>query len=119
MTTPTPSYDDNATMKCPVCGTGFVVSGRRRYCCDRCRRAAWARLRQTPPTPIVVPAPPGPRRPLTVYECDSCETRALGQQRCEDCGGFMRRVGLGGLCPNCELPVAAAELIDVVEAGGR
>jgi hypothetical protein len=27
----------------------------------------------------------------------------------------MRRIGLGGLCPNCELALAAAELIEVVE----
>jgi hypothetical protein len=31
----------------------------------------------------------------------------------------MRRVGFGGLCPNCELPLAAAELIEVVEDSRR
>ena len=115
MTANIPWRDDDATMICPVDGTAFAASGRRRYCSDRCRRTAWARRRQSPPTPVVIPAPPGPRRPVTVYECDACGTRALGHQRCEECGAFTRRVGLGGLCPCCDEPVAAAELIDVAE----
>lgn len=109
-----PSRDDDATIPCPVCGSVFVVTGRRRYCSDGCRRSAWARRRSSP-APLVVMAPAGSRRPHTVYECDDCGGRALGEQRCEDCGVFMRRVGLGGCCPSCEEPVAAGELIDVVE----
>jgi hypothetical protein len=54
-----------------------------------------------------------------VYECDTCGARALGEQRCEECSTFMRRIGLGGLCPACDAPVAAKELIDVVETRGR
>jgi endogenous inhibitor of DNA gyrase (YacG/DUF329 family) len=109
-----PSRDDDATVPCPVCGSAFVVSGRRRYCSDGCRRAAWSRRRSSP-APVVVVAPAGSRRPHTVYECDDCGGRALGEQRCEDCGVFMRRVGLGGCCPSCHEPVAAGELIEVVE----
>jgi hypothetical protein len=116
VTANTPSRDDDATMICPVDGTAFAAGGRRRYCSDRCRRAAWARRRQSPPTPVVVATPPGPRRPVTVYECDACGIRALGQQRCDECGAFMRRLGLGGLCPCCDEAVAAEELIDVVES---
>ncbi len=115
MTADIPWRDDGATMICPVDGTVFAVSGRRRYCSDRCRQKAWARRRHTPPTPVVVAAPSGPRRPHTIYECDTCGTRALGQQRCDECGGFARRVGLGGLCPQCDEPVAAQELIDIIE----
>ncbi len=115
----TPWRDDDATMPCPVCGSAFVVGGRRRYCSDGCRASAWARRRRSSPPPVVVMAPPGPRRPHTVYECDGCGLRALGEQRCEDCGVFMRRIGLGGSCPACDDPVAACELIEVVESGGR
>ncbi len=114
-----PSPDDDATIPCPVCGTAFTVTGRRRYCSDRCRRTAWARRNQPPPTPVIVSPPAGSRRPSTVYECDACGLRALGQQRCEDCGTFMRQVGIGGPCPSCEDPVAASELIDVVERDHR
>lgn len=110
-----PSRDDDATIPCPVCGTAFTVTGRRRYCSDSCRRAAWAR-RHRPPPPVVVPPPAGSRRPHTVYECDTCGQRALGDQRCEDCGTFMRRVGLGGPCPACDEPVAAKELTEITEA---
>ena len=113
-----PSGDDAATIACPVCACAFVLSGKRRYCSDRCRRTAWAR-RHHSPAAVVVPAPVGSRRPHTVYECDACGARALGEQRCEACGTFMRRVGLGGPCPSCDDPVAAAELIDVVEVTGR
>jgi hypothetical protein len=47
-----------------------------------------------------------------VYICDTCDTRALGQQRCEDCNTFMRAAGIGGLCPCCNEPVAVAELTE-------
>ncbi len=65
-------------------------------------------------TPVTVPATQ-PRRPITVYECDNCGTRALGEQRCEDCATFMHRVGIGGHCPACDEPVAITELLDTEE----
>lgn len=102
-------------MTCPSCGGAFGASGRRLYCSDRCRRAAWARRRQSPPTPVVLAQALGPSRPITVYECDGCGLRALGSQYCEDCRTFMRRIGLGGQCPSCDEPVAATELVEVVE----
>ena len=40
-------------------------------------------------------------------------TRYLGTQRCSECGVFCRRVGAGGLCPECGEPVAVADLLDV------
>jgi len=98
-------------MTCPVCQSFFTASGRRRFCSDACRRLAWKRQHQAPVVPIVVPQPGRPRRPFTVYECASCGTRAVGEQRCEDCGTFMSRVGLGGHCPNCDEPVAVADLM--------
>lgn len=111
MTDATPLGDDTGTMTCPVCQSFFAPSGRRRFCSDACRRLAWKRQHQTSPAPVVV-APLGePRRPFTVYECGACGARAVGEQRCEDCGTFMARVGLGGHCPACDEPVAVADLI--------
>jgi hypothetical protein len=108
---PSPSRHDGVTMTCPVCQGPFIASGRRAYCSDACRSAAYRRRRGGSPTPPVVPRT-RPRRPITVYECESCGHRALGEQRCEDCGTFMRRIGIGGCCPSCEEPIAVAELID-------
>ena len=72
-----------------------------------CRQAAW---RQRHPTPL--PAVPARLpRPATVYEGPSCSTRYLGQQRCEDCQQFCRRVGPGGLCPHGGEPVAVGDLL--------
>lgn len=122
MSAETTRRDDGATMPCPVCGRHFTAAGRQRFCGDSCRKTAWRRRHQRPASPVVVPAPGRPRRPITVYECDSCGTRALGDQRCDDCGAFGRRVGLGGLCPRCDDPVAFSELADehtTIEEGRR
>lgn len=107
----TPWGDDGATITCPVCQSFFAPSGRKRFCSDACRRLAWKRQHQAAPVPVVVPPPGQPRRPLTVYECATCGIRAVGEQRCADCGTFMIRVGLGGHCPACDEPVAVADLI--------
>jgi len=48
---------------------------------------------------------------MTVYECDGCGVRVVGEQRCEACSTFMRRVGLGGACPGCDEPVTVADLL--------
>ena len=69
---------------------------------DACRSAAYRARRDEPRPPVVVPAP-APRRPVTVYECDGCGERALGEQYCGSCRTFMRRVGVGGYCPECML----------------
>jgi hypothetical protein len=106
-----PLRDEGATIPCPVCGEPFVASGRRKYCSDGCRCRAWRRRRPAP-VPVVVPPAGLPRRAVTVYECATCGTRALGDQRCDDCGSFMGRVGIGGLCPACDEPVAVADLLD-------
>jgi len=112
-----PSGDDAATIHgdrapaCPVCQRRFPPGGRRRFCSDACRKAAWRRRHQPPQASSVVVPPARPRRPITVYACPSCETRYLGEQRCGDCGVFCHRVGLGGACPHCDEPVAVADLI--------
>ena len=78
------------------------------YCSAACRMVAYRRRRNVP-TPVSVPAGQ-PRRPVTVYECEGCGSRALGEQRCDECGTFMRRIGFGGSCPHCDEPVALVEL---------
>ena len=108
----TPSRNDDVTMLCPVCATPFTPVGRRRYCRDACRVAAHRRRHATAEAPADVPPPGTPRRAATVYECPDCDTRTLGQQRCEDCGTFMRRVGIGGPCPCCDEPITVDELLN-------
>jgi hypothetical protein len=95
-----------------VCATPFTPAGKRRYCRDACRVAAHRRRTRTEPEPVALPAPPQPRRPVTVYECDNCGTRLLGTQRCDQCGTFTRRVGPGGHCPHCDEPVTIDELLN-------
>ena len=117
----TPSCHDSVTMTCPVCQSSFTPVGRQRYCGDACRAAAYRRRRDAGRAPLVVPKNQF-RKPITVYECDGCGARAVGEQRCEECRTFMRRVGIGGACPNCEEPVSIEDLLgqDVaIEAAGR
>ena len=100
---------------CPVCQAG-TVPPRARYCSDACRQRAY-RLRRAASAPadlIEQPLVPHRRRALvahTIYECPSCETRLLGEQRCPDCGVFCRRLGLGGPCPHCDEPVLLADIL--------
>ena len=98
------------TIACPVCGRSFAPVRRQRVCSAACRQAAW-RQRQPTALPSV---PTRTIRVATVYQCPSCETRFLGQQRCPDCHLFCRRVGPGGLCPHCDEPVALADLLPSV-----
>lgn len=95
---------------CPLCRAGFIPAGRQRYCSARCRQRAYLRRRAAAapdPEPLTPPA-----RPTSVYECPECEARYLDQRRCPECNLFCRRIGLGGPCPHCDEPVAAADLLD-------
>ena len=100
---------------CPVCETG-TVPPRARYCSDACKQRAY-RLRHAAggPTDLTtLVAEPQRRQALvahTVYECPTCETRLLGEQRCPDCHVFCRRLGLGGLCPHCDEPVLLTDIL--------
>jgi hypothetical protein len=93
--------------RCAICATEFEPVGRQRFCTPACRQKAWRRRHPTPLPPIPARAP----RHSTVYQCGSCETRYLGEQYCGDCGTFCQRIGVGGLCPTCEEPVAIIELL--------
>ncbi|MHB8449294.1 MAG: hypothetical protein ACYDAQ_02330 [Mycobacteriales bacterium] len=100
-----PVRDDTATTDCPVCGQGFAVEGRQRFCSTGCRQTAWRRARRAPVEPVVA-------RADTVYTCPDCDARYLGQQRCDDCNIWCRRLGPGGLCPCCDEPIAISDLFD-------
>ena len=103
----------NDTAACPACGQPFTPAGRRRWCSDACRQAAWRRRHPAaPPGSAAAVLPPArPARDHTIYECGDCGQRYLGQQRCQDCGTFCRRIGSGGPCPHCDEPVAVNDLI--------
>jgi predicted amidophosphoribosyltransferase len=101
----------NGTTTCPACGQPFPRTGRRRWCSDACRQAAWRRRHPTPATTSpALPPPRQPTRETTIYQCPECQNRYLGQQRCDDCGTFCYRIGPGGTCPHCDEPVATSDL---------
>jgi Zn finger protein HypA/HybF involved in hydrogenase expression len=106
-----PLRHDPVTIACPHCGQPFTPAGKRRYCTNACKAAAYRRRHQPATTASVLPRT-RPRKATTVYECDTCGTRTLGQQRCHDCGTFMHRLGPGGHCPHCDEPVAITDLLD-------
>ncbi|MHB1499213.1 MAG: DUF2256 domain-containing protein [Acidimicrobiales bacterium] len=123
MTVETPSRNDGVTMRpCPVCQGSFEPRGRARYCSDRCRQEASRRRHQAEVPEVPLP-PKGKRRAVTVYQCDSCGERALGEQYCEECRTFMRSLGRGDMCPHCDGPVAVSDLLGddqpLPPAGGR
>ena len=47
----------------------------------------------------------------TVYACNECGERYLGERRCPDCGLWMQRLGVGGHCSECDHAVLVAELL--------
>jgi hypothetical protein len=106
-----PSRNDrrNDTAACPACGQPFTPAGRRRWRSDACRQAAWRR--RQPRIPAELP-PPRPRKNTTIYECPDRGQRQLGQQRCDECGTFTRRIGPGGPCPHRDEPVAITDIQD-------
>jgi hypothetical protein len=117
---PLPNEGRNDTaIPCPACGQPFAPAGRRRWCSDACRQAAWRRRHPAAPAPA--PPPPRKGRASIVYECGQCGQRYLGQQRCDDCATFCVRIGHGGTCPHCDEPVAINDLTatDSLELGTR
>ncbi len=105
---------------CPVCWTPFTRVRRQRYCSDACRKTAWTRRHATNARHAELAVPqPIRRRDDTIYACGSCETRYHGQQWCHDCNQPCARVGLGGLCPHCDEPVALTDLLHTQEPPNR
>ena len=100
---------------CRACGRTFPVQGRKTYCDDACRQRGF-RLRQRPSDEIGLGLATRLPKTAIVYQCPECEARFLGQQRCDDCGVFTKRLGPGGACPHCDEAVAVADLIADVQA---
>ncbi len=106
-----PSRNVSVTDSCRI-RQGPLPAGRpRTTCSDACRQALWRRRHQPN---LTAPAPPAhaPGKASTVYECDTCTKRALGEQYCEDCHTFMRRLGYGGISPCWAEPVTCDELLN-------
>lgn len=104
----TPVRNDGVTIPCPVCGTPFTPLGRARFCSPACRQAAWRTRHHAPTMPVV-------ERSHVIYQCPECETRYLGEQRCDTCNRWCARVGPGGECPHCQEPVAITDLISATQ----
>jgi hypothetical protein len=108
---------DRPAPTCVLC-TAPRLSGRGRYCSAACRQRAF-RLRHTALPNLeegLLRKALRQRATLTehtVYECPTCETRYLGEQRCPDCNRFCRMVGLGGACTDCEQPILLSDLLDL------
>ena len=100
-----------ATAACTVCGGPLPASRADRLTCSAaCRQRAYReRGRQQPLERAGARRSP---KAETVYQCPACEARYLGEQRCQDCGVFCRRLGAGGPCPHCDEPVAVADLVE-------
>jgi hypothetical protein len=93
------------------CGTTFTRTGRRIWCSDTCKQAAWRRRHAAPAAPPRLP-PARHRREITIYQCDQCgERQPAGEQWCPDCSQPCRRAGYGGPCPSCGDPVTITDLI--------
>ena len=101
---PPPHNDtrNDTTAACPVCSTPFTRTGRRRYCTDACRQAAW-RHRTCHPPRTVPPPLSRPRRDGTIYHGPGCQARYHSEQWCPDCTRPCRRLGPGGHCACGEL----------------
>ena len=119
-TTSAPAPQEDQQL-CPVCWAPFTRVRRQRYCSDACRKTAWTRRHATtaaPSTETLVRQTIR-QRDVTIYACPCCESRYHAQQWCHDCNQPCTRVGLGGLCPNCDEPVAITDLLDTPEPPNR
>ena len=98
---------------CLACQTPLPAArGRQAYCDQACRQAAYRRRHAAPTTTLTAVLPPArSRRADTVYACPDCQTRYLGQQRCDDCNTFAVRLGPGGACPDCDALITVQELL--------
>jgi predicted RNA-binding Zn-ribbon protein involved in translation (DUF1610 family) len=110
----------STALPCPVCQSWFIVRGKQLYCGKLCRDTAYRRRKQSASRPIQQPTM-RLQRAVTVYECEACGERSLGSGRCEQCRTFMRKLGLGGICPHCDEPVTVTDVLkeEVVSTGIR
>jgi hypothetical protein len=98
--------DDDDLKLCECCGDRPATWGRR-YCSEACRRLAF---RSRYPRPLEAHLSHVFAKG-TVYYCPGCKTRYFGVERCEPCDRYCRSLGIGGLCPCCDAPVALQDLV--------
>lgn len=108
---PPPHNDDRNDRTCPACGRPFHRTGRRRYCSDGCRQAAWRRRTAASMPSAAVTLPRRSSRHATIYQCGDCDTRYLGEQWCPDCNRPCRRLAPGGQC-DCGQLITIDELLN-------
>jgi hypothetical protein len=99
---------------CLVCG-GALSSPRARYC-SRAHQQRAFRLRHQTSLPDLQRLRQDLQRrravvAQTIYECQSCGERLVGERRCPDCHLFTRVIGLGGHCPECDTPLLLVDLL--------
>ena len=109
-----PSPSSAPTPACLACQAPLLTArGRQAYCDQACRQAAYRRRHAgLAATPINALPPAASRRAGTVYACPNCQSRYLGQQRCDDCNSFATRLGRGGTCPDCDTLITLDELLE-------
>jgi hypothetical protein len=100
---------------CPACGAP-LPSTRARFCSAACKQRAYrlCQVDETSSDLILLAAELKRRSTLvahTIYECPTCSSRYLGEQRCGECNRFCRALGPGGLCSDCDAPVLIADLL--------
>ncbi len=105
------------TASCAICSRLFKASGRQLYCSRACRQAAYRLRREPAPDSHLQEFVRDLRRRKalvahTVYECDGCGARLIGEWRCPECNLMCKKVGPGGCCPHCYEAVLVTELLE-------
>ena len=111
-----PSHTAPSASTCVVCGAALSTR-QQRYCTRACQQHAYRARHQLPVSLdlLRLRAELQRQRRLlqhTVYECPTCQTRVLGEQRCAECNTFTRRIGLGGNCLECDAVILLTDLTD-------
>ena len=114
MTQPTRDGSRDGSSGCLVCGAA-LYSRRARYC-SRAHQQLAFRLRHQQPAPDLQQLRHELQRrravvAQTVYECSVCGQRSIGERRCAECQLFTRAIGLGGHCPECDMPLLLVDLL--------
>jgi hypothetical protein len=111
----TPMCDGSrdGSVGCLMCGVA-LASTRARYC-SRAHQQLAFRLRHRSDVDLQRARQQLQRRHAlmaqSVYECPSCAERFVGVRRCPECNLFTRAVGLGGHCPECDMPILLVDLL--------
>jgi hypothetical protein len=106
-----PSHGSVTATSCQLCATPLAGRADQQFCSPSCRQKAHRRRTRTPPTRTPVLPAGTSRRDITIYECDDCGERLIGQQWCPDCQRPCRRLDFGGPCPSCGDAITIADLV--------